>query len=60
MFCVSLDHYGFVFSKLVLLELLLSLLIRAIAAKNVSKMTFFCVEFDVNPNSVNLPIIFVI
>jgi len=40
-FCVSLDHFGFAFSNLVLLGLFFYYLAKRLSGKDVSEMTYF-------------------
>jgi len=56
-FCVSLDHFGFVFSNFILLSLVFSVLSQEIGWEERLRNDLFCVECDVKPYSVQLNII---
>jgi len=56
-FCVSLDHFGFVFSNFILLGLVFSVLSQEIGWEERLRNDLFCVECDVKPYSVQLNII---
>jgi len=47
--CVSLDHFGFVFSNFVLLCLVLSVLSQEIGWEERLRNDLFCVDWDVKP-----------
>ena len=47
--CVSVDHFGFVFSNFVLLCLVLSVLSQEIGWEERLRNDLFCVDWDVKP-----------
>ena len=52
-FCVGLDHFGFVLSKLVLLGLVFSIPSQEIGWEECLQFGLFLVEWDIKPYSVS-------